>query len=188
MKNDETLFWSCFVFFGWLLHYYHPKLHLAIGGVIHLSSLKVNDGYNLHHMQIQKLFSEFEICFHGFGGGAERMATVDGLYDDQCWISNSLLLFYNAVHNKQASVRSPSKNPVKHQPPPSIVLLFILFHKLFVSESQWHQWSNTITDRPHIHHENSSLCSLPNWTKTSINIGHLSSIHHHHQYNIQWSL
>ncbi len=110
------LFWSCFVFFAWLLHYYHPKLHLAIGGVIHLSSLKVNDGYNLHHMQIQKLFSEFEICFHGFGGGAERMATVDGLYDDQCWISNSLLLFYNAVHNKQASVRWPSKNPVKHQP------------------------------------------------------------------------
>jgi hypothetical protein len=69
-------------------------LHLATGGVIQLCSLNVKEGYHIRHIIIQKLISEFEICFHGFGGGAERMSTIDSLYADQCWITNNLSLFY----------------------------------------------------------------------------------------------
>ncbi len=105
-------------------------LHTATGRTIALSSLKIKDGYTIHHIQVQKLVSEFEICFHGFGGGGERMSTIDGLYADQCWISNNLSLFYNAVHNKHPSVRSSTKKAVKHQAPPSMVPLFILFHQV----------------------------------------------------------
>lgn len=105
-------------------------LQTANGRIIPLSSLKIKEGYTIHHIQVQKLVSEFEICFHGFGGGAERMSTIDGLYADQCWISNNLALFYNAVHNKQSSVKSPTKKAVKHQAPPSMVPLFILFRQV----------------------------------------------------------
>lgn len=108
-------------------------LHIVDGNIIQLSSLKVKEGYTSRHILVQKLVSEFEICFHGFGGGAERMSTVDGLFADQCWISNNMSLFYNAVHNKQSSVRSPSKNPVKHKSPPSIVPLFLLFRQICLS-------------------------------------------------------
>ena len=61
------------------------------------------------------------------------MSTIDGLYADQCWISNNLSLFYNAVHNKHPSVRSSTKKAVKHQAPPSIVPLFILFRQVCMS-------------------------------------------------------
>jgi hypothetical protein len=105
-------------------------LHLATGGVIQLCSLNVKEGYHIRHIIIQKLISEFEICFHGFGGGAERMSTIDSLYADQCWITNNLSLFYKTVHNKQSSVKSPSKTPVKHQAPPSLVPLYILFRQV----------------------------------------------------------
>ncbi len=108
-------------------------LYLVDGEIIQLSSLKVKEGYSMNHIQVQKLVSEFEICFHGFGGGAERMSTVDGLFADQCWISNNMSLFYNAVHNKQSSVRSPSKSAVKHKSPPSIVPLFLLFRQVCLS-------------------------------------------------------
>ena len=105
-------------------------LHLSSGDIIPLCSLNLKEGYHLQHIMIQKLISEFEICFHGFGGGAERMSTIGGLNAGQCWISNNLSLFYNAVHNKQSSVRSPSKTPVKHQVPPSFVPLYILFRRV----------------------------------------------------------
>lgn len=81
----------------------------------------------------QQLVSEFELCFHGLGGGTERLATVGGLVSNQLWITNNLALFYNAVHDKQSSVRSKAKHPAKHQMPPSLVPLYFLFRCICLS-------------------------------------------------------
>ncbi|KAL9178466.1 hypothetical protein ACHAXT_003796 [Thalassiosira profunda] len=100
------------------------------GAKVQLRSLLLKEGYHLRHPLFQQLASEFEICFHGFGGGSERQTTVLGLFAKQLKITNNLDLFYVAVHGKQANVRSKGKVPVEHQLPRSLLPLYLLFRQI----------------------------------------------------------
>ena len=100
------------------------------GAEVQLRSLRLKEGYHLRHPHFQKLASEFETAFHGFGGGSERQTTVKGLFANQAKITNNLDLFYMAVHGKHGSVRSKAKVPVEHQLPPSFSPLYLLFRQI----------------------------------------------------------
>ena len=97
------------------------------GELVKLSSLKVRDGYGPKHPEFQRLVSLVEIFFHGFGGGSERLTTVAGLIANQLRLTNNLGLYFYAVHDKAATVKSPTKKVCKHKLPPSCFPLFVLF-------------------------------------------------------------
>ena len=100
------------------------------GHATKLTSLSLNNGYNTHSAAFQRLVCQFKICFHGLGGGSERQSTTEGLFANQCWITDDHSLFYNAVHDKQSSVKTPARSATKHKMPPSIVPLYLLFRQI----------------------------------------------------------
>lgn len=97
-----------------------------------ISSLSIQDGYDIRHPEFQSLTSQIEILFHGFGGGAERESTVSGMFAKQIHLTNSLQMFFYAVHDKNSSVKTLRKHPAKHKMPPSCVTLFILFRRICI--------------------------------------------------------
>lgn len=102
-------------------------------GIAHsISSLSLNVGYDPRHTVFQELVSQIEILFHGFGGGGERASTVSGLFAKQLHITSSLDMFFYAVHDKEASVKSPRKKAAKHKMPPSCVILYMLFRRICI--------------------------------------------------------
>lgn len=98
-----------------------------------LSSLVLIDGFHVRHPLFQELVSQVEIIFHGLGGGAERVSTIAGLFANQLRITSNLELFFNAVHDKHASIKSKSKTPCKHQMPPSCVPLYMIFRHIAIT-------------------------------------------------------
>ena len=100
---------------------------------IHLSALAIRDGYSGRHPIFQQLVSQIEIIFHGLGGGAERLTTVTGLIANQLWLASNLHLYFYAVHDKVASVKSPSKQACKHKMPPSCFPIYLLFRQIVLA-------------------------------------------------------
>ena len=99
---------------------------------IHLSDLNIHNGYNGRHTLFQQLVSLIEIIFLGLGGGAERLTTVVGLSANQLWLAANNHLYFYAVHDKVASVKSPTKQACKHKIPPSLVPIYLLFRRIVI--------------------------------------------------------
>lgn len=144
--------------------------------VVSLESLRVVEGYGLSHPLHQKYTSYIELTLHGLGGGGERLKTVQRIYFKQMRMDCATGdIFYNLVHDKQASVASFNRAASHHKVPRSIVVYVLIFRSLCIRCSD--QVSDVIPTIPrrryHMNNAASSLLHVDPNSVTDLDLRHL---------------
>ena len=98
--------------------------------IIHLHSLELATTVRDEiEMPVQELVSEIELATYACGGGAERASTVKEMTVNQVMLHGPHL-YFDLVHDKQASVMTRKVSPNRKQMPPSLVNCFFLFRRI----------------------------------------------------------
>ena len=97
---------------------------------IHLHSLELATTERVEiEMPLQELVSEIELATYACGGGAERASTVKEMTVNQVMLHGPHL-YFDLVHDKQASAMTRKASPNRKQMPPSLVNCFFLFRRI----------------------------------------------------------